>query len=219
MCGPSKQQEQIAGQQASFAGTLQSNYATQFGAQSAILSSLNNAMSPIVAAGPNQQGYSAQELSALNAHAINTAGGAYKNAAQAVSGQLAGRGGDSGLTSGVDAQIKGSLASSAAGNASNALNTIATQNYDVGRQNFFNAASGQRALAGLYDPTGYAGQGTGASNAAFGDATKVQDEKNQEESEIAGGIASIGMDAATFGVGAAGGGGFVGGLKGLTGQG
>jgi hypothetical protein len=216
MCGPSHQQEQLAGQATSFASTLQSNYNTQFSNQSDVLSKLNQTMSPILAAGPNQQGYSPQELSTLNSRAISNAGGTYKNAAQAVGGQLAGRGGDSGLTSGVDAQIKAGLASSAAGNASNALNTIQTNNYDVGRDNFYKAAGAQQTLAKLYDPNATGDLANSEGQAAFGEVTKVQDEKNQEQQAIAGGIESIAGIALTGGAGAMGGGGLQGAMTAIA---
>ena len=52
---------------------------------------------------------------------------------------------------------------------------------------------------------------------AFGEANTISQQQNQAVSDIAGGIVGLGMDAATFGAGAIGGGGLLGGLKALTG--
>lgn len=220
MCGPSSQQQMLAGQSQSMASEFQANFRKQFENQSSILASLNNALSPMVAAGPNQHGFSPDELAALNTKIINTGGAAARNAAQATGTALAGRGGggDSGLESGVDQQIKATIASKAAGDIANAQNNVQLQDFETGRQNFFNAVSGQKALAGLYDPTAYGSLGLKGNETAFGEATKVQDMKNQKEAAIAGGITSLATGALTFGMGAVQGGGLLGGFQALAGQ-
>jgi hypothetical protein len=182
-----------------------------------LIQSLNKSLSPLVATGPNQQGFSAPELASLNTAAINNSGAASRNATQAAQGALAGRGGDSGLQSGVDQQIIGSIKSNSANQLAGAQNQIAQANYATGRANYFNGVSGLSGLAGLQSNKG--DEAIGGNANAFKDADTISNETNAEQAAIAGGIASIGMDAATFGVGAAGGGGFMGGLKGLTGQG
>ena len=88
MCGPSGQQKSIANSQQGFFSQLQSSYAQNFGAQSAILSSLNNALEPILQGGPNQMGFSAAENAALTGSAINNAATANRNA-QVVAGSAA----------------------------------------------------------------------------------------------------------------------------------
>lgn len=217
-CGPSSQEQGLAASQNSFSSLLSSDFQQQFASQNSVLNNINAAMNPIVAAGPNQQGFSSAELADLNTKAINNSGAANRNAAQAASSQLAGRGGggSSGLESGVDKQIRGSIASQQAGNLANTENNIDTQNYETGRQNFFNAAAGQRALAGLYNPSSYAGDANQAESSAFGQADKISDEENQKSAAIEGGITSLAMDAATFGAGGlAGGGGMGGGFGGF----
>ncbi len=67
-------------------------------------------------------------------------------------------------------------------------------------------------VAGLYNPTGYAGQATGAGNAAFGQATQIQNMKNQEQADIAGAIGGLALAPFTGGMS-------LGGLKGLLGGG
>jgi hypothetical protein len=204
-CGPSGEEKDLAASQASFSKMLQSNYATQFGKQADILDSLNHTLNPIVAAGPSQTGFSAPELSALNTRALESTGANYASAARAVNGQLAGRGGAAGQ-SGVDTQIKAALASEAAKTLSNQQLGITSANYAQGRENFNNAAGGMRVLAGLYDPTGYAGQGTQANSTAFGQAKTIQEQQAAKMKAITGAITGLGMTALTGGLGALSGG-------------
>jgi hypothetical protein len=182
-----------------------------------LIQSLNKSLSPIVGAGPSQAGWSPQEAAAISTATINNGGAAARNATQAAQGALAGRGGDSGLQSGVDQQILSTIKSNSADQIAKQQTQNTIDNYTQGNQNFWKASGGVAGLAGLQSNNG--DSAIGGSGNAFKQADTIQQEQNQEEAAIAGGIASIGMDAATFGVGAAGGGGFMGGLKGLTGQG
>lgn len=202
-CGPSAEMTAGAAQQTSFSKTLQTNYATQFEKQSAILDQVNSALSPIVSAGSSQHGFSAQELASRNTQAINSSGGNYANAQRALSGRLSGRGGDAGILSGVDAQLQSGLLSDAAGKLSDEQLAITNADYGTGRQNFWNATAGQKALAGLYDPTGYAHEGTSAGAEAFNENSRVQQMRNEREKAIAGMVTTLGTDALTFGAGAA----------------
>jgi hypothetical protein len=191
--GPSQQQKDIAQQQELFQSTLMASYNQQFANQSAVLSSLDASLKPIVAAGPNQTGMSAGELANLNTTAIDTAGAAYGNAARAVNGQLAGRnnGGSANVSSGVDSQIRAELASKGAGATANAELGIQNENYALGNQNYWSAVGGTEALAGQYNPTGYAGVANTAGSNAFSSATTVQNMKNAEMASLFGGITSL----------------------------
>lgn len=191
MCGPSAEEKSLAQQQASFSTVLQSNYNTQFANQAAILKSLNARLAPIVAAGPNQRGFSSEELAARRSQALNATGANYANAARALGGQLAGRGGDSGLVSGVDKQIKASLASEAAKAVSDQQLQITADDYAAGRDQFNRATAGQMALAGEYNPLGYAGQGTQANQSAFQEADRIQQQQGAKWKAIAGGITGL----------------------------
>jgi len=164
-------------------------------------------LSPIVEAGPSQQGFSPEELAAKNTEALNTTGANYANAARAVQGKLSGRGSDSGLASGIDQQIQGVLAGEAAGELSREQLSITDQNYAVGRRNFENAISGESALAKTYDPTAYSSQATNTLNTAFDESKVIQQQQSAKEKAIAGGITSLATDALTFGMGGLGAGG------------
>lgn len=190
-CGPSGAEKELAGQEQSFSQMLQENYQTQFANQSQVLSTLNHTLTPIVDAGPNQQGYSAPELAAMNTQAINSTGANYKNAAQALNGQLAGRTSANGLESGVDQQLKAALASTAAGTLSNEQADIIKGNYATGRANFQNATGGLQALSGDYNPESYAGLTSQSNNQAFGQADKINTENQQFTKDLVGGITSL----------------------------
>jgi hypothetical protein len=207
VCGPSSAQESIANNEQSFANVLQSNYNTRFQDQSNTLQELNQSLSPIVAAGINQQGFSPEELSAMNTQAINASGAANRNAVQAA--QLSPAfSSSSGLESGIAKQIRGGIAATEAGNLANNQLNITEQNYQQGRQNYLGATGALQALSDAYKPN--SGDALTGMNQAFGSASEIQQMKNQEQGDIAGLIAS----AIPFA-----GQGIAGGLKALSGGG
>lgn len=192
MCGPGNAEKGIAGSEQTFMKTLQQNYNVNFAEQQSVLSNLNNTLQPIISAGPNQTGFSAAEEGALNTQAIDTTGANYKNAAIALNNQLAGRN-DSGNApeSGVDQALKERLASSAEGELSQEQLGITEANYATGRSNFEQAIGGEEALAGQYNPTSTGSLANQSSQIAFGQADQIQQEENQEQADIAGGIESV----------------------------
>lgn len=217
MCGPSGAQTGIANQQATFGQNLTNDFGSRFADQSETLSSLSGILNN-VSEGKFAPGFSAQTMAALNTGAINTTGANYANAARAVGGQLAGRGGDSGLESGVDKQIKASIASNAAGQLSTQQQQINLANAQQGIANTNTEIGGYGALAGFQNPGQFGSLASGELQNAFGSATKIQDMKNQEQADIAGGIVSLATDVALPGIsGAMGGGGLSGALSGITG--
>ena len=192
ICGPSQQQEALAGQETAFSNLLQSNYNTNFGAQSAELQKLNNTFTPIAQAGPDQQGFGPQELAALNTQAGEGIAANYAKAQQSLNTNLSAQGGGNEfLPTGAQSQLKSSLATAGANELSNAQIGITEANYNQGRTNYNNATSGLNALAQEYNPNAIAGETTSANQGAFGEETKIQDMKNQEVASIAGGITSL----------------------------
>lgn len=204
LCGPSAQEKMIAGQQESLATSLSADFNQRFQNQSDLLSTLNTSLSPIVAAGPEQQGFSAQELAARNTQAINSVGAASRNAQQAAATAGAGQGGGgtSGLESGIQKQINAGIASSGANALANEQNQITSENYATGRSNYKTALTGADALAGKYDPTSFSSGAETGLGSAFKEADTIQQEKGSQ-------IASI-IGAVTGGIG-----GLVGGLGNL----
>jgi len=95
ICGPSGQETAIAGQQQDLSTLLSSDFSQRFSQQSGVLQNLNSMLTPIAQAGPDQQGFGAQELAALNTQAGEGVGANYSKATQALQNTLAARGGGS----------------------------------------------------------------------------------------------------------------------------
>ena len=199
MCGPSSTQVSLQNSESSFMTSLMQNYNTNFAAQQSVLQNLNQTLGPIVKAGPNQTGFSAQENAALNTQAIDTTAGNYANEERALQNNLSARNDSGNLPeSGVDQTLKEQLASASASQLSQEELGITQANYATGRQNFENAVSGEESLAGIYNPNGIASSATQANQNAFREATQINQEQNQEQADIFGGISSLATSALSF---------------------
>lgn len=165
--GATPQQSSLADSQTAFYNTMTADYSQQFANQNAILSTLSSALNPIIAAGPNQYGYSDAETNVLNAQALQGTGLEYAKASEALGATQASLGGGNTLLpSGVASQQKQQLASAAANQASSELLGIKQAGYQQG-YNTYEAALGQLGgVAGMYNPTGYSGAATGAGSSA-----------------------------------------------------
>jgi hypothetical protein len=206
MCGASSQEETIAGQQQGMSNTLQSNYNTNYGAQSQELSKLNNLLTPIANAGPSQTGFAAPETAALNTELGEGVGSNYASAAKQLNTQLDSEGGgNSGDTNfGGKSQLKETLASGAANNLATGQSQIESANYAQGNKNWQAATSGLQALGSEYNPSQIAGEATTSTNQAFGSASNNANATAQQFGEIAGGVAALGQAGAKIATAGAG---------------
>lgn len=168
-------QKDLAEKQAAFYDVMTQDYKTKFADQKAIQESLTAAFGPIVAAGPGQFGMTREEEAAQRTGARDTTAKAYQDAARAVRGTLAARGGgDIALGSGAEAQIEASIAAQAAESAAAKQTDITRFGYDIGRTNFFNAASVLSGNAAMMSPTSYSSTAVGGGSAATSAANAVQ---------------------------------------------
>jgi hypothetical protein len=173
--GASSAQEQLQQSQSNFYNTLTQDYSQQFASQNAILSSLTNTLNPIIAAGPNQFGFSTAQTNDLNSTAVQGTGQQYAGASRALREQQASiGGGNSLLPSGVSTAQQSQLASSAANQASSEELGIQNAGYAQGNAMFNQAVGAEEGVAGMYNPAGFAGQATGAGNAAASEANAIQ---------------------------------------------
>lgn len=220
MCGPSSNEKALQQSSMNFSSMLQENYKTLFGNQLGVLNKISRSISPILAAGPNQRGMSAEELAARNTQAINSAGAANRAAQQAARTYGAGQGGGgtSGVTSGITKQIESAIGSQSAEALASQQNNIVGQDYEMGRENYWRAQGGMENLARGYDPNAAAGGAINENQASFGQANKITEENNAMGKDIAGFATSLAGSALTFGGGFSGGGGLSGGLKALGGR-
>ena len=140
---------------------LQQNYGTLFSYQLNVLKSIGRSLSPILSAGPNQRGMSADELAARNTQAINSAGAANRAAQQAARTYGAGQGGGatSGVTSGITKQIESAIGTQSAQALGARQGDIVAQDYAKGNENYWRAQGGMESLARGYDPNAAASGG------------------------------------------------------------
>lgn len=177
MCGPSSQQTQTTNEQANFYSNLTNQYNQVFGQNQAITGALTNAYSGILARGQGQTGYTPAEETSLRTQADTGVATNYAQAAGATGKVLAAMGGgNTYIPSSVTANIMASTANQAALERSRQQLGITTANYDLGRQNYWNALSGMTNVGQLTSPTAYAGAATSAgSQAASSEAAMAQE--------------------------------------------
>lgn len=143
-CGASGEQKDMQKQSAFFDNMMQ-QAAQIFGASSKVFNDLISAFAPIVAAGPNQHGFSPAEKPNLESSAISQSGIAARNAKQAAgNAQAALGGGNMALPSGAAIGTDLAVANAAAQNTAEQLSTIRQADYATGRENYFKAAAGWR---------------------------------------------------------------------------
>jgi len=191
-CGPSTAMQNEQAASADLGKTMSQDFSQRFGEQSDFIHGINAALAPTLAGGASQHGFSADELAAKNSAAINEAGAANANAARAVAGQLAGRGGDSGLQSGVDAQIRASVTSQQAANLANNQLKITNEDFATGRDQYNRAVTAEDILAGKADPSGLGSGAIRATDQAFTESEANSKASNQVWADL-GGLAGSAM--------------------------
>ena len=206
--GPTQSAQDFASRQNELALTMNRDFSQRFGEQSDVFKNLTNQLTPIANLGPNQQGFSPQELSAMNAQAINTAGAASRNAQQSVAGTLAGQevgpygGNSSGLVSGIQQQIQGTVASQSANQLASAQNEITQRNYEAGRENFWRSTAGEQSLANAENPEPYgtmAQSSLGQARASAADIDRQKQARSDAWGGLAKGLIGAGLNFATGG--------------------
>jgi hypothetical protein len=201
-CGASDSQKQIGASQQTFMTQVQSQAGAVFGNSSSVFNDLMKTFAPTVAAGPNQQGFSAAENSNLNSQAITQTGQAYKNAKAAVgNAQSSVNGGNVSLPSGAQIGQDVNLASSAANQTANELGQITQQNYATGRQNYELAAAGLSGATNTFNTA--SGMDNSANSAGEAAAKTANDISTQNQSwmqAVAGGLGAVAGDVATGGM-------------------
>lgn len=191
MCGPTGAELTQQGNSATFASQLQANYGQLFGQQQGVLASLNKSLSPVLAAGPSQEGFSAPEKAALNTAAINGAGAANRSAQQAAANFGAGQGGGAGagITSGITKQIQGSIASQSANALAGQQNNIVQQDYAQGNKNYWQAQGAMQQLGQQYNPSAAESGSISEGGQAFSEASNIESQGIGEQ--VAGDVVGL----------------------------
>lgn len=192
-CGASDEQHQVFTEQNDLMKNLSSQMQTIFGNSSSVFKDLMSAYSPIVAAGVGQQGYTLPEQAALKSQAIEDTGNAYEHARRAVGEHQAAQGGGTlALPGGASNAADIELANSAAAQTSGALTKINENNYEQGRENFFNAAKGIAGATDVFNPATSAGNAaTEAGSSASTTANEISQASNSWVSAVGGALGGI----------------------------
>lgn len=212
MCGSSAQQNQINASQINYMNTLTSQYSTEFGQNQAILATLTSTLSPIVAAGPSQAGYSPTELAALNAQATESTAAGYRSAATAEGERQATLGGgNSPFTSAAQEQLQSGLMTSATNELTNQKTGILSNDYATGRANFQAATGALEGASGSQENplSTAAGEVNNSGTAAANEANSINAADNSWMG-LLGGVASAAVGGLASGgikIGGGGGGG------------
>lgn len=169
LCKDDSNQENAATSLKDITKQLQSSFSTNFSAQQAILNNINNSTKAIIAAGPSQYGFTAQEDAAMRTQADEGTAASYRSARQATGEALASiGGGNTFLPSGTSAVLKAQNANAAAAQQADQNLSITKAGWDTGRQNYMNAVGAGETTAKILDPSQYSAQAEKGANDTFG---------------------------------------------------
>lgn len=194
MCGATSAQKDLQAKQAAFYDQATKHAEVTFGEDQAILKNLTDVYAPILAKGPNQQGFSAEERQNLNTQATEGTGRNYAKAAKAVGENIAAAGGGNvpGIENGADIQRKQEVANSAAEEESKEQSSIVSADWAAGKANFDEASNAMLATSGQLNPTGYSNAATESGNAASKTANDVALASNSWVNAALGAAGAVG---------------------------
>jgi hypothetical protein len=203
-CGATPDQIKDEKAQQSLMTTMASQAQQEFGSASSVFQDLYNTFAPTVAAGPNQQGFSAPEKASLDSGAITNTGQAYRNASTAVKeSNAAVGGGNIALPSGAEVGRNIEIANEGASRTAGALNQIDATNFAVGRQQYDKAVAGLESAPSVFGTSNQGGSvGVSAGEAASNTANEIAQADNSWESAVIGGLAGVAGTVATGGMSA-----------------
>ena len=193
MSGPTAAQTNLTNEETAAYTQAQQMTAQQYANQQAIYAPMTAQFQSIFAKGPNQQGYSPEELENLNSQAVEGTAENYQGAAKAVNEKLAAEGGGSNpLPSGADAQLQEQVATGAAGEESKEETGILSADYATGRSEYESAWQGLESIAAGLNPIGYENAETSAGGTANTEANAVAAEQDSWETAAIGAAGTIG---------------------------
>lgn len=193
MCGATGAQTELQNEQMQFYRQATQEASTAFSEQQALLKNLQDVYNPILAKGPNQEGFSDAELKDLNATAIDQTAQNYKGAAKAVNEQLAAEGGgDLAITTGGQAQLKAEVAASSAAQESAEEGQIKQADYAQGYDEFKQATQALSVASGQLSPVSYNSAANDSGSAASKTANDIAAENNSWINAAIGAAGSIG---------------------------
>jgi hypothetical protein len=193
MCGATAAQTNLQNEQAQFYQTANQEAAQTYGEDQALLQQMQSVYAPILAKGPNQEGFSAAETQDLNSQAVEGTAENYKQAATAVNESLAAEGGGTNpLSSGAQDELKQQVANSAAQTESGEESQIKQADYQQGYSEFQQATGALEDVSGQYNPTAYGNEAISAGNAEGTTANEIAQENNSWVNAAIGAAGTIG---------------------------
>jgi hypothetical protein len=193
MSGPTQAQTNLQNEQAQFYQQATQNANTTFGEDQQLLQQLQSIYDPILAKGPNQEGFSQDELNDLNAQATEGTAENYQGAAKAVNENLAAEGGGNiSLPDGGADQLKEEVAAASAQQQSAEENQIKQADYAQGYNEFQTATGALEDVSGQLNPIGYSGAATGAGSAEGVTANQIAQENNSWLNATLGAAGAVG---------------------------
>ncbi len=197
--GPSSGEQTAYDNQVGITNSMRSAFTQQYGQQQDALNRFNGQIMRIQS-GQTGPGYGGAENASRIALIQNQGAAAARNAIQAERTQSAGvgGGGTSGLArnAAISRQISGGIEALAGANTSNQLINEQAENFQQGRVNAAQAASGFSTLAGQYNPLGYAGAASSSNQNQFGQAHQINQEKIAANQALLGTALKIGTTVA-----------------------
>lgn len=182
MCGgPTTAQENLQNEEAAFYQNQVSAYNTAYSNFSQISNQLQNMYAPILAKGPDQQGFSPGETEQLNAQATQGTAANYGAASKALSESIGAQGGgtsNENITGAGANALKEELASTGASAQSAQETQIQEADYAQGHQDYEQAVAGDESLASGWNPNAFAGSATNAGNAEENTAGAIAQEQD-----------------------------------------
>lgn len=159
MCGPSKAMKNLNNQVQSFAGNTAEEAKQIFGDASGIFNDLKTSLSSIVKGGPSQQGWSQAEINAVNSQIVDQAASSARNVKAATGNAVAAIGGGNSVSpSGLEATVNTEANLGVEAEKSRQLNQAVVQNYETGRQNYFQAVGDESHLTDVFNSSNNANQ-------------------------------------------------------------
>lgn len=193
MCGATTQQNNLSQEQADYYAQTIQQQSQNYGEDQDLIKAMTAAYEPILAKGPNQEGFNDQELTSLNSQATEGTATNYAQAEKALGEQQdAAGGGNPSLSSGAQTQQSAELAASAANEESGQKQQILQADYAQGYNEWQQAGQGIEAASGQLNPVGYSGAATGAGSAASNTANEIAQENNSWVNATLGVLGSVG---------------------------
>ena len=209
--GPSAEAKANENAQTNFYNTMVDEQSETFAQQQDILSQIQAVSAPILAAGPDQYGFTPAEDQALRSSVINNSAQQTQNAVNATElQQKQASGGTPVLPTGAGEEATLQAEELGGQNTANALSQEKLAGYQQGSTNYGQALAALTGNASLLSPTSYAGATSSAGSNATGAIKQADSERSNLLSSILGGVVGAGSSFLSGGLSnIVGGGGFL----------